>query len=138
MIPLACSHSDWDECTVGHGIGGRAVAAEQGVCSAALAPLHLHVGDVLGRHQPGPGEINYQNVFRAVAATGFTGFLGLEMWPTVDHTQAASESISLLAEATADPRARGPASSAAHEATATYTVGHGYSSTFRGDLSRRA
>jgi len=65
---------------------------------------HFHVADVPGRHQPGTGEINYLNVFRAIAAKGFTGFLGLEMWPTVDHTQAIRESISLLAEATAERR----------------------------------
>jgi hydroxypyruvate isomerase len=65
---------------------------------------HFHVADVPGRHQPGTGEINYLNVFRAIAAKGFTGFLGLEMWPTVDHTKAVRESISLLAEATAERR----------------------------------
>ena len=37
----------------------------------------------------------------AQVGKGFTGFLGLEMWPTVDHTQAIRESISLMAEATA-------------------------------------
>ena len=31
----------------------------------------------------GTGEINYPNVLRAIAAKGYTGFLGLEMWPTV-------------------------------------------------------
>ena len=63
---------------------------------------HFHVADVPGRHQPGTGEINYLNVFRAIAAKGYTGFLGLEMWPTVDQTQAIRESIALLAAATAE------------------------------------
>ncbi len=62
---------------------------------------HFHVADVPSRHQPGTGEIHYLNVFRAIAATGHTGFLGLAMWLTVDHTQAMRESISLLAQATA-------------------------------------
>ena len=65
---------------------------------------HFHVADVPGRHQPGTGEINYLNVFRAIAARGFTGFLGLEMWPTVDHAKSVGESISLLAEATTERR----------------------------------
>lgn len=60
---------------------------------------HFHVADVPGRHQPGTGEINYRNVFRAIIAKGYTGFLGLEMWPTVDHTTAVREAIALLAEA---------------------------------------
>ena len=48
------------------------------------------------------GEINYLTVFRAIADKGYTGFLGLEMWPTVDATQAIRDSIALLAEATAE------------------------------------
>jgi hydroxypyruvate isomerase len=69
---------------------------------------HFHVADVPGRHQPGTGEINYANVFRAIAAKGYTGFLGLEFWPTVDPTQAVRESIALLAEATAGRQASPP------------------------------
>ena len=61
---------------------------------------HFHVADVPGRHQPGTGEINYLNVFRAIAATGYSGFLGLEMWPTIDQTKAVREAIAMLAEAT--------------------------------------
>jgi hydroxypyruvate isomerase len=62
---------------------------------------HFHVADVPGRHQLGTGEINYLNVFRAIAAKGYTGFLGLEMWPTVDHAKAVQEAKTLLAEAIA-------------------------------------
>jgi hydroxypyruvate isomerase len=60
---------------------------------------HFHVADVPGRHQPGTGEINYRNVFRAIAAARFSGFLGLEMWPTIDHSKAVRESIAILDEA---------------------------------------
>ena len=38
--------------------------------------------------------------FRAIAAKGYSGFLGLEMWPTVDHAKAVREAIAMLAEAT--------------------------------------
>src|SRR6516164_9708609 len=31
---------------------------------------HFHVGDVPGRHQPGTGEINYRNVFKAIYDQG--------------------------------------------------------------------
>ncbi len=67
---------------------------------------HFHVADVPGRHQPGTGEINYLNVFRAIATTGYSGFLGLEMWPTVDHTKAVREAIAMLAEATSITNSR--------------------------------
>ncbi len=49
------------------------------------------MADVPGRHQPGTGEINYLNVFRAIAAKGFTGFLGLEMWPTASTASDPKE-----------------------------------------------
>ncbi|MEK6405790.1 MAG: TIM barrel protein [Acidobacteriota bacterium] len=45
---------------------------------------HFHVADVPGRHEPGTGEINYANVFRAIAATGYQGFVGLEFKPSKD------------------------------------------------------
>src|SRR4029077_20010869 len=43
---------------------------------------HFHVADVPGRHEPGTGEINYANVFRAIAASGYQGFVGLEFKPS--------------------------------------------------------
>jgi hydroxypyruvate isomerase len=43
---------------------------------------HFHVADVPGRHEPGTGEINYANVFRAITASGYQGFVGLEYKPS--------------------------------------------------------
>ncbi len=60
---------------------------------------HFHVADVPGRHQPGTGEINYGNVFRAIVKAGYSGFLGLEMWPTIDHTTAVRQSLALFSGA---------------------------------------
>jgi len=41
------------------------------------------VGDVPGRHEPGTGEINYRNVFKAIYELGdrFPGSLALEYNP---------------------------------------------------------
>jgi hydroxypyruvate isomerase len=41
---------------------------------------HFHVGDVPGRHEPGTGEINYRNVFKAIYDLGdrFPGYVALE------------------------------------------------------------
>jgi hydroxypyruvate isomerase len=46
---------------------------------------HFHIGDVPGRHQPGTGEINYRNVFRAIYDLGerYKGFAALEYNPTI-------------------------------------------------------
>ena len=45
---------------------------------------HIHIGDVPGRCQPGTGEINYPNVFRAIADTGYSGFVVFECGITED------------------------------------------------------
>ncbi|HZT36829.1 MAG TPA: TIM barrel protein [Bryobacteraceae bacterium] len=45
---------------------------------------HFHVGDVPGRHEPGTGEINYRNVFRAIRDAGFRDFVAMEYVPLKD------------------------------------------------------
>ena len=45
---------------------------------------HIHIGDVPGRHEPGTGEINFPNVFRAIRASGFTGYSAMEYIPSRD------------------------------------------------------
>ena len=45
---------------------------------------HFHVGDVPRRHQPGTGEIDYRNVFRAIRDTGFRDFVAMEYMPSID------------------------------------------------------
>ena len=39
---------------------------------------YFQVGDVPGRKEPGTGEINYRNVFKAIHAKGYKGLLGME------------------------------------------------------------
>ena len=48
---------------------------------------HIHVADVPGRHEPGTGEINYRNVFKAIADLGYDKYVGLEYKPSVDSAQ---------------------------------------------------
>jgi hydroxypyruvate isomerase len=57
---------------------------------------HIHVADVPGRHQPGTGEINYANVFKALKEAGYEKYIGLEFAPTVASEQAAAEALSLM------------------------------------------
>lgn len=49
-----------------------------------LAPSigHVQIADPPDRHEPGTGEINYPNVLRAIAATGYDGWIGLEYVPS--------------------------------------------------------
>jgi hydroxypyruvate isomerase len=41
-----------------------------------------HFADVPGRHQPGTGEINFRNVFRAIYDLKYDGFITAEYHPT--------------------------------------------------------
>lgn len=60
--------------------------------------IHFHIGDVPGRHQPGTGEINYRNVYRAILDTGYTGTAALEYGPTVPVLEdlAAQRKLSIF------------------------------------------
>jgi hydroxypyruvate isomerase len=39
---------------------------------------HFHVADNPGRKEPGTGELNYANIFAAIAKTNYDGFVALE------------------------------------------------------------
>lgn len=39
---------------------------------------YFQVGDVPGRKEPGTGEVNWRNVFKAIHAKGYKGILGME------------------------------------------------------------
>jgi len=54
---------------------------------------HFHMADVPGRHEPGTGEINYEQVFKAIAETGYRGYIGLELWPIKPEAQALAPVI---------------------------------------------
>lgn len=41
-----------------------------------------HFADVPGRHEPGTGEINFRNVFRAIYDLGYAGYITAEYHPT--------------------------------------------------------
>lgn len=49
---------------------------------------YVHIGDVPGRHEPGTGEINYQNVLSALAGAGYDGYVGCEFTPLTDPETA--------------------------------------------------
>jgi hydroxypyruvate isomerase len=68
---------------------------------------HFHIADVPGRHQPGTGELNYDNILAAIAATSYRGFLGLEFLPHGDADSvipdAAASVLSALDRAETAP-----------------------------------
>jgi len=42
---------------------------------------HIQIADNPGRHEPGTGEINFTNLFRAIDAAGYDGWIGCEYAP---------------------------------------------------------
>lgn len=48
---------------------------------------HFHVADAPGRHEPGTGEINYPNVIKAIEATDYSRYIGLEYRATKPDEQ---------------------------------------------------
>jgi len=56
---------------------------------------HFHMADVPGRHEPGTGELNYANIFKAIDDAGYGKYVGMEYHPTVDSTDAVKSTIAL-------------------------------------------
>ncbi|MEW6355579.1 MAG: TIM barrel protein [Planctomycetota bacterium] len=56
---------------------------------------HFHMADVPGRHEPGTGELNYVNIFKAIDKTGYDKYVGMEYHPTVASMQAVKATIAL-------------------------------------------
>ena len=44
----------------------------------------VHIADVPGRHEPGTGEIDYQNIYRKLAELKYDKFIAMEFYPTGD------------------------------------------------------
>lgn len=49
---------------------------------------HLHVADVPGRHEPGTGELNYDNIVAAIDDAGYAGHVGYEFVPSGNSDEA--------------------------------------------------
>lgn len=57
---------------------------------------HFHFADNPGRHQPGTGEINYKNVFKAIYETGYRDIVACEFGIT--KGTSPEEVLAVLAE----------------------------------------
>jgi hydroxypyruvate isomerase len=57
---------------------------------------HVHVADVPGRHEPGTGELNYANIFKALREAGYDKYVGFEFDPTVPGEEVVATCLALL------------------------------------------
>ena len=65
---------------------------------------HIHVADVPGRHEPGTGEINFPNVFRAIHESGYKGYVGMEYIPSKDAMKTLAAVKALANSSSSLPR----------------------------------
>lgn len=49
---------------------------------------HIQIADCPGRHEPGTGEVNFLNLFRAIDDSDYSGWVGLEYLATRDPLQS--------------------------------------------------
>jgi hydroxypyruvate isomerase len=56
---------------------------------------YIHVADVPGRHEPGTGEINFTKVMTVLKELDYEGFVGFELSPQRDSTEAVRAILNL-------------------------------------------
>jgi hydroxypyruvate isomerase len=59
----------------------------------------IHVADVPGRHEPGTGEINYMNVYRALAKLNYRHVVAMEFRPIGEPIEALRSAREMVARA---------------------------------------
>jgi len=57
---------------------------------------HFHTAGVPGRHELVGGEQDYRAIFKAIDATGYGGYVGLEYSPTMDTDKSLKQALSLV------------------------------------------
>jgi len=56
----------------------------------------FHIADNPGRHDPGSGEINYANIYQAIAGSGYSGYVTMEYVPIGDQLQSLTKAVSAM------------------------------------------
>ena len=51
---------------------------------------HFQIADVVGRNEPGTGEINYHTIFKHIDNLGYDGFIGAEYKPLTTTEEGLS------------------------------------------------
>jgi hydroxypyruvate isomerase len=53
----------------------------------------FHVADNPGRNDPGTGELNYPNIYKAVQKTGYSGYLAMEYLPIGEQVASLTKAV---------------------------------------------
>lgn len=63
------------------------------VVEAAPYTTVYHIADNPGRHEPGTGELDYSNIYRAIAKAGYDKFITMEFLPSGDQTEILTKAV---------------------------------------------
>jgi hydroxypyruvate isomerase len=53
----------------------------------------FHIADNPGRNDPGTGEINYHNVYKAIQKTGYSGYVAMEYLPLGEQVDSLTRAL---------------------------------------------
>jgi len=53
----------------------------------------FHIADNPGRNDPGTGEINYHNVYKAIQKTGYSGYVAMEYLPLGEQVDSLTKAL---------------------------------------------
>jgi len=56
----------------------------------------FHIADNPGRNDPGTGEMNYENIYKAIATFGFKGYVTMEYLPVGDQTASLTHATKTM------------------------------------------
>lgn len=56
----------------------------------------FHVADAPGRHDPGTGEMKWDDIYRAIGKSGYTGYIALEYEPKGDEVASLIASVTQM------------------------------------------
>ena len=56
----------------------------------------FHIADNPGRNDPGTGEMNYENIYKAIASFGFKGYVTMEYLPIGDQTASLTRATKVM------------------------------------------
>lgn len=64
---------------------------------------YVHIADTPGRNEPGTGELNVRNIFRALEETNYDGLVGFEFDPTGESTSTVEKVFAQIRSAKPEP-----------------------------------
>ena len=56
----------------------------------------FHVADQPGRHDPGTGEVKWDDIYKAIGKTGYAGYIALEFLPQGDEVNALKTALTQM------------------------------------------